>query len=350
MRGGGSADFDTFDPDLGSPEAPGGGVPPWVLVSGPERVLAERAITATTAALRSIDAELEVVRLDADAYEAGAIAMHVSPSLFGGSTAIVVRGLEEASDALIDDLVRYLAMPEESVTLVVWHRSGNRGKKVLDLLKKGGARVLSAPAIKSDRDKTDFVANEFRRAGRRIEPDAVRALIEAVGQSVDELASACAQLIADTTGTVETNAVETYYGGRVEANGFKVADAALAGNVAEALTLVRHALAVGTDPVPIVAALAVQTRQIVKVTGAPSGSAGQVAGALGMAPWQVERARRTARGWSEEGLATAIKAIAAADYAVKGGGRDPAYAVENCVLTVARARHLTQAGARRPRR
>lgn len=323
-------------------------MPPLVLVSGPERVLAERAIGATTAALRALDPEVEVVRLDADAYEAGSLGLHASPSLFGGTTAIVVRGLDEARDELIEDLVRYVTAPEDSVTLVVWHRGGNRGKKVLDLLKKSGARVLDAPAIKSDRDKSDFVTGEFRRAGRRVSPEAMRALIEAVGKDVDELASACAQLISDTTGTVESDTVETYYGGRVEANGFRVADAALAGNVADALTLVRHAMAVGTDPVPIVAALAVQVRQLVKVAGAPNGPSRQVAGSLGMAPWQVDRARRTVRGWSEEGLAAAISAIAAADFDVKGGGRDPAFAVERCVLTVARARH-EGGGSRRPR-
>ncbi|MBO3129225.1 DNA polymerase III subunit delta [Dermatophilus congolensis] len=331
--------FGGFDDDATIADTPAGGVPPLVLVTGPERVLAQRALEATAIALRATDPQVDIVRFDAEGYEAGSIAMAASPSLFGGRTGIFVRGLEAANDALIEDLVRYLSAPEETVTLAVWHRSGNRGKKVLDMMKKAGARVLTAPAIKSDRDKSEFVSSEFRRAGRRIAPDAVKTLVEAVGKSVDELASACSQLIADTTGAIDTGTVETYYGGRVEANGFKVADAALAGNTAEALALVRHALAVGTDPVPIVAALAVQIRQLIKVTGAPSGSAGQVAGALGMAPWQVDRARRTARGWSEDGLAVAVEAIAAADFAVKGGGRDPQFAVERCVLQVARARH-----------
>lgn len=52
----------------------------------------------------------------------------------------------------------------------------------------------------------------------------------------------------------------TYHGGKVEATGFKVADAAVAGDAGEALRLLRHAIAVGVDPVPIVAVLAQRLR------------------------------------------------------------------------------------------
>lgn len=334
----GRGDFGTFDDDSGSDS---GRLPPLVLITGPERVLAERAIDATLQACRAADPEVEIVRLDAAGYEAGLLVRHASPSLFGGARVIVVRGLDEAGDDLVDDLETHLSAqpgPDEGVTLIVWHKGGNRAKKILDRMKKAGARVLTAPAVKSDRDKADFVTSEFRRAGRRLEPDAVRALVEAVGKDIGELAAACRQLIADTTGTIDAGIVETYYGGRVTANGFRVADAALAGNTAEALALVRHAVAVGTDPVPIVAAIAAQLRQLVKVMGAPQGAGASVAGSLGMAPWQVDRARRALRGWSDEGLGAAISAVAQADFDVKGGGRDPVYAVEKCVLEVTRAR------------
>ena len=41
---------------------------------------------------------------------------------------------------------------------------------------------------------------------------------------------------------------------------------------------------------------------------------------------------------NSEGLAEAIQAVAHADFEVKGGGRDPVYAVERAVLTITRAR------------
>ncbi len=325
-------------PPLEARSPHGGGVPPYVLVNGPEELLAQRAVTATLDAVKATRPDLEVVRVEATAYEPGALIRHTSPSLFGGTIAVVVSGAEEAGDELTKDLLAFLAAPAEHVTLIVVHRGGVRGKKVLDALKSGGARVLQAPAVKSDRDKSEFVVNEFRRQGRSIAPGAVRALVEAVGKDLSELAAACAQLIADTTGTVEEQTVETYHGGRIEATGFRVADAALAGDVPQALSLARHAFAVGVDPVPMVAVLAAQLRQLVKVAGAPRGSSAQLAKALDMAPWQIDRARRALSGWDLDGLGSAIQAVAAADFAVKGGGRDPQYAVERAILDLAGAR------------
>lgn len=313
--------------------------PRFVLVQGPETVLADRAVEQVLADVRVGAPELEVVTLRAEDYQEGELSVHAGPSLFGDDRLIVVRDLHLAPDALQLDLLAYLADPEEGVTLVVTHASGNKGKKVLDTLKKAKALVLEAPAIKSDRDKADFVTNEFRRARRRADAGAVQALVEAVGKDVRELASACQQLVDDTTGVIDAAVVERYHGGRVEATGFKVADAAVAGQTGEALRLLRHAVNVGVDPVPVVAVLAQQLRQLAKVGGAGRGRSADLARELGMAPWQVDKARRSLQGWDGAALGRSIQAVAAADFEVKGGGRDPVYAVEKAVLTITRERN-----------
>ena len=130
--------------------------------------------------------------------------------------------------------------------------------------------------------------------------------------------------------------VGRYYGGRVEATGFRVADAAVAGRAGEAVALLRHALATGSDPVPLVAALAAKLRALVKV-GAARGQGLDPVRDLGLAQWQVARARRELAGWTPEALALAIRAVAQADAEVKGAGRDPVFAVERAVLAVAQA-------------
>ena len=313
-------------------------VPPLVLITGPEAVIAERALATTLEDLRTHAPDLEVVRLASATYEAGSLGVHASPSLFGGEKCIVVEDLDEAPDELQEDLLAFLAAPEPDVTLVVTHKSGQRGKKVLDTIRKSQSRVFEAPAIKSDRDKTDFAMHEFRRAKRRATPDAVRALVEAVGKDVRELAAACSQLVADTTGVIDEQLVTRYHGGKVEATGFRVADAAVAGDAGEALRLLRHAIATGVDPVPIVAVLAQQLRQLVKVGAAGRGRSADIARELGLAPWQVDKARRGLTGWGPEGLAVSIQAVALADFEVKGGGRDPVYAVERAILAITRAR------------
>lgn len=311
-------------------------VPPLVLIAGPEQVLAERGLAEVLEAVRERTPDVEVIRLHASAYQPGELAVHASPSLFGGDKCVVVHDLDEATDELQQDLLAYLETPPEEVTLVVTHKGGNRGKKVLDTLKKSRARVIDAPAIKTDRDKADFAMHEFRRAKRKATGPAVQALVDAVGKDVRELAAAAQQLISDTTGTIDEQAVLTYHGGKVEATGFKVADAAVAGDAGEALRLLRHAIAVGVDPVPIVAVLAQQLRQLIKVGSAGRGRSADLARDLGMAPWQVDKARRSLQGWTAESLAKSLQAVAAADFEVKGGGRDPVYAVERAVLTITR--------------
>lgn len=313
-------------------------IPAYALVIGPEALLADRAVDSMLAVLRADTADLEVIRLYAETYQAGELEVLVSPSLFGGAKVVVVHDLQAGDEALQRDLLAYLDAPADDVTLILRHQGGNKAKKVLDALRAHRARVIEAQAVKSDRDKQAFVANEFRARGRKASAQAVRALVDALGRDLRELAGGCAQLVEDTEGVVDERIVEVYYGGRVEATGFRVAEAAVAGRLGEALSLLRHALAAGLDPVPIVAVLALQLRQVARVGAAGRARSADLAARLGMAPWQVDRARATAAGWSPEGLGRAIQAVAAADVDVKGGARDPVYAVERAIMTIAAER------------
>ena len=306
-----------------------------VLVTGAEDLLGDRAVDEAIARQREQDPATEVVRLTAGLYESGLLGVHASPSLFGEERVVVVSGLEEAGDELLTDVRAFLDDPAPDVTLVLRHRSGQRGKGVLDAVKAAGAQVVDCAPIKGDKGKLEFVRGEFSRARRRAQPGVAEALVDALGSDLRELASAVAQLVADTDSKtpIDVQLVETYYGGRVEATGFKVADAAVTGRTAEALSLLRHAIAVGVDPVPIVAVLATNLRTLAKVAAA--GRSRNSAKELGLAPWQVDKARRQLQGWDPEALGAAITAVAVADEAVKGGGRDPVYAVERAVLAVA---------------
>lgn len=305
-----------------------------VLVGGPEDYLASRAMDRLRQLVRAAAPDVEVTRMSAAAYEPGALAMNVSPSLFGEQKLIEVEALESMNDAFLADALKYLAQPEADAVMVMRHGGGVRGKKLLDAIKAGGWPVVDCQPLKKDADKISFVMTEFKAASRRIEPDAVQALINAVGASMAELAAACSQLIADATTAVDADMVDRYYGGRVEASGFKVADAAMAGNAPLALSTLRHALDTGADPVPIVAALAAKLRSLAKVAGA-QGSSSQIAKQLGMQPWLVEQAQRDVRRWTPEGLVRSIQVTAEADAQVKGLSRDPVYAVEHAVTVIA---------------
>lgn len=313
---------------------------PVVLVSGAETLLADRAVAAVRRLAHERHGRVETSTLDAAGYLPGQLAVLASPSLFEEPRVIVTSNAESCTDAFLTDVLAYLAAPADDVTLVVRHAGGQRGKKLLEAVRSmPGAVLVDCPPMKSPGDKHDFVTAELAQAGRRITLDAVRAVVAAVGSDLRELASACAQLVADTSGDLTGSAhitvadVDRYYAGRVETTGFRVADAVAAGHRDQALGLLRQAVASGVDPVPIVAVIALKLRTMALVAGA-QGSATEVSRALGLQAWQVERARRDLRSWTPEGMSVAIRALAAADEAVKGGGRDAVYAVERAVVQV----------------
>ena len=309
---------------------------PIVLVSGPEDLLADRATRRIRETLTAADPSVEVTDLDASAAVTGDLTTLASPSLFGEPRMIRVASVERLSEAFLTEALRYLEAPADGATVVLRHGGGVRGKKLLDAIRSGagGGIEIACAEVKLDSDRSSFAAAEFRAAGRRVAPGALRVLVSAFQGDLAELASACQQLIADTTGDIGERTVQTYYAGRMETDAFAVADAALAGRTGDALVLLRHAIDSGADPVPIVAALAAKLRAMAKVLDA-KGAAAKIAAELGMAPWQVDRARRDAQGWEPAGLGRAIAFTAETDERVKGGARDPEYAVERLVTVIA---------------
>lgn len=305
---------------------------PIVLVTGPETLLAERASRLLRDTLKLEDPSLEISDIEADAYAPGELITMASPSLFAEPRLIRATNVEKCTDAFIVETLEYLESPAADTYLILRHGGGVRGKKLLDAIRSGlgGGIEVVCTELKRDSDKLDFARDEFGAAGKKVSQNALRALVSAFAGNLAELASACQQLIADSAAEVTEAVVEKYYSGRVETNAFVVADTAIAGRHGEALVMLRHALASGADPVPMVAAFAMKLRTMAKLSGR-RGNSGQLAGELGMAPWQVDRARRDLQGWTDEGLGRCIQQLATTDAAVKGAERDPVFALERMV-------------------
>src|SRR5690606_7214796 len=242
---------------------------------------------------------------------------------------------------LATELGELLAQPADDVTVVIVHAGGNRGKPVLELAANAGARKVDCPPVKRMADRLKFVVAETRRLGGTMTDDGARALLDAIGADLRELAMACAQLVSDTASSdgkprVDADVVARYYTGRAEATSFTVADRAMEGRAADALEQLRWALAVGVAPVLVTGALAQSVRSIAAVRAAGPKRPADLARELGMPPWKVDRVRKQVRGWTDDAVGKAIHAIAEADSQVKGEAADPAYALERAVVTIAR--------------
>ena len=322
------------------------------VIVGDEELLVERAVSAAAALAANAG---EAVAADGDADETGAgrhdvaaagltvgeLSGLTAPSLFGGDCVVVIRSAQDAGKDVSAELVRLARSPAPDVYLIITHVGGAKNKALLADLLSAGARRVDCPSIKRFGERMEFLRGEFRRSGRKADDAGLRALLDAVGTDLRDLAAACSQLSADTTGVINQAAVARYYQGRAEATGFSVADKACEGNLAGALEQLRWALATGTSPVLISSALAQGLRTLGLVGSVGRGlSPNALAAELGMPPWRIDKARQQLSGWTSEGLATAHAAVAEADVQVKGEGASAGYALERAISTIVACRGL----------
>jgi DNA polymerase III subunit delta len=307
------------------------------VIVGDEELLVERAVLAVIAEAGADSADPpDCHDVRAADLRPGDLAALAAPSLFGGCSMVIVRSAQDASKEIATELARHMATPLPDVVLVVTHSGAARNKS---LLAGQGIRRIECPAIRRFGERLDFLRAEFGRAGRKADDGGLRALLDAVGTDLRELAAACSQLAADTTGVIGHDVVARYYRGRAEATGFTVADRALEGKLGEALSQLRWALATGVSPVLITSALAQGVRALGRVgTAARVRGADALAAELGMPPWKVDRVRQQLRGWTAEGVARAHAVVAQADAQVKGEGASPGYALERAVTEIVACR------------
>ena len=306
-----------------------------LLIHGGESVLADRALLQAL----SVRSDFEKTVLDGADLEPGRYGEAVAPSLFAEKRVVVIRDLQDVVVEVQEEIESLFESLDPNLHLIFVHKGGVKGKGLLDKIKKLKPEIITCEPIKKAADKEAFVREEFARHGRKISSDAISALVDATGSDTRELAAACSQIAFDTNAgkaVIDEEDIAKYYQGRVEATGFDVADATLAGDPRSALVALRHALETGTDPIMIVSALTSSIRTLAKVSGAPrNANAFQLAGSLGLAPWQIDKARRQLQKWSPALIAFSVQELSRADVAIKGAEADPLYALERSVVAIA---------------
>jgi|UniRef100_UPI00404AC619 DNA polymerase III subunit delta len=308
------------------------------LILGSEAALADRALTKISAQLK--EEKTEVTTISAADAIVGDISDALAPSLFSERRALIIKDLQDLPEESRDEITRYLPEPDATTTVVFIHKGGVKGKALLDAIKKVKPEIITCEPLKKDAEKEQFVKELFLDSGRKASPGAVAALVGALGGDMRELQQAVSQITLDApAGIIDEKYIDEFHQGRVETTGFDVADATLDGNLPTALISLRSAIETGTDPVMVTSAIASALRSLAKVSGSATGAKSfELAGQLGMAPWQIDKARRQLQGWTPRALSKAVQAIALADAQVKGAATDPIYALEKALSTITAAR------------
>ena len=272
---------------------------PITLITGTDDLLVSRAISAVVGAARAADPMAEVNDYAAGQFSADEVLTLNNPSLFGGWRVVVVRGVQD--------------LPEEVAAALARLRAGARARAGGGAHGDGSPLCLGERAAQAEDPRGQSCADHATRgsapsslptrpagtgAGSPTTPP--RLLVEAVGSDLGAIAGAVEQLMAGIgpRGLINDDAVAQLFRGRAETTGFNIADAVLNGELERGLTLLRQSLEVGTPPVFIPSALARGLREIAKVSAARERrgqSRAELAKALGMPDWKLDRAQKLAR-------------------------------------------------------
>jgi DNA polymerase-3 subunit delta len=307
-----------------------------LLVTGPESLFAERAVTGFIARATAERPDAAVVRVEAGVVDGGSLAEAAGGSLFASATVLVVTELSELAVELADQVVGMASDPGPDLALALVHPGGNKGKAVLDRLRKLRTEVVDCPSIKPW-DLPQFVSVETRRQQGRVDAATAAILVDAVGKDTRALTAAIRQLLEDSPERVLTEtAVRRYFGGSADVTSFAVADDVLSGHLEGALGKLRWALSTGVAPVLITSALSSNLRNLGRYLDGRDARLrdAELAGVIGVPFWKLKDLSRYSRDWKPVAVARAIKAVAVADAQIKGAASDPGFALEQVVLNV----------------
>jgi DNA polymerase III subunit delta len=246
--------------------------------------------------------------------------------LGGGGRLVVVDDVDRWKAPDAKAVAAYLSSPAPGTVLAL---VGSEVKKDSALAKAcakaGDVLVYDVPK----RRIPDWVAKQFADRGVSADPEAVRVLVELVGEDPEELASEVDKIATWAGGeTVGTREVELLAAGCAEVPGYELTDAWGRRDLPGALAACQTLLERSGDPVSrtVPALIGLLVAHVGRVRDcqalADEGlTAREAASRLKRHPFYVEKLYAQARSYGPDELRDAIVRLAELDHAVKGGSR-----------------------------
>ena len=247
----------------------------------------------------------------------------------GEGRLVIVVEPERWKAADVKEVAAYLADPAPGTVLALVAEELKADSALAKAVAKGG-QVLVYDVPK--RKLPEWVAEQFARSGTSADKDACRALIDMVGDDLDELAAEIDKLATWAGGEpVTSRDVEQLAAGRAETSIFALTDAWGRRDVAAVLRAAEEIMERSHRPrsgelMRIVASLVAHVgrvrrcRQLSEEGVRPR----DAASTLKMHPFAAEKAFAQAANFSAEELDGAVVRLAELDAASRGGSRLPA--------------------------
>jgi DNA polymerase-3 subunit delta len=304
--------------------------------------LARRSAIQTLSEWRQGDPTLEVVRLD-DQITAERVTQALGQGGLFGRTALFV-DLDEAfgtgqtaeRNAVLDALEGAAsagAAPDDDVLVLDSAATPARKKRWATF-----AELVDQPTPRYGA-LTAWVQKELQRVGVNARGNVAATLTDLFGDDLPGIAGEVEKL-ALVDGAITPERVVAIAHRPAARSAFDLADAIAAGDAAAAIKVARGLLALGEEPIRVMAALSWQMDLIARCTALvldqPRITAAVAAKALKASEFPTKKALAVAQRLDEPRLAAVVARTVAADAGMKSG-RDPAWMLESLVVDLATA-------------
>jgi DNA polymerase-3 subunit delta len=257
---------------------------------------------------------------------------------------VIVDEVERWKAADVKEVGAYLASPAPATVLALVALELKADSALVKVVAKTG-QVLAYEVTK--RKLPDWVAEQFGRFGAKADADACRALIDIVGDDLDELTSEIDKLSTWAAGDpITLRDVEQMAAGRAETAIFALTDAWGRRDVGAALRSAEEIMERSHRP---------RSGELMRIIGSLVNHVGRVrrcqrladegvrakdaAPKLKMHPFAAEKAFAQAANFSADELSDALIRLSELDAAAKGGSRMPAdLELERALVDVTRGR------------
>ncbi len=119
------------------------------LVSGPEGLLAERAVDRLVKQALAERPAAGLAKVSAGELDAGGLAEITGGWLFADDSVVVITELSDLAPTLFDAVLALVGAPIEELARILVHPGGVKGKGLLDKLKKARVAIVDCPAVKA---------------------------------------------------------------------------------------------------------------------------------------------------------------------------------------------------------
>ena len=305
-----------------------GDLAPVYCLHGSERFLVNRCLTALRKAILGND-ESAASGFDHDIFDLkeATIAQVVGAArtlpMFSKRRLVVAQGIDLVKAEQLEPLIKYVANPNPKGCLVlVGDKVDGRLRAFLALRKAG---FLHEFARLKDRELAAWITVEAKQCGYDITPSAVQALAEAAGPDLGRIAQALEQVALFAGGQIKREHVEEMVPESRERGVFELTRAIGTGDVQLSLRLLAAMLANREPALKIQFMLLRQLRQIwrAKELAAAAVPRGEIAAAVGVAPFFLDDILTPARRMSTAALRRSFLHLYQADRSLKSSRIEP---------------------------